>query len=298
MNLNALWSTLMESVEPLSDFALDKAVAAFNLEPGDMTWLWAIALFDAEPFSTAAYMRIRPYGSARINETRFASAVERNILSVNTQNEFRATEKGKELIVKFMRTADESITHLQPIPSAKLQKLADHGKRLVEASLATPEPPSRFGMIRYYKNIHPGQDAQRLRLVLHYVASLSQYRDASHLAAWQDHNLAGHVWSALTSIWRREANTLEALHEEMGTSVFTRGEILEAVHNLKQRGWIEDESGTYQTTVEGGKLRQEAEDVTDRLFFAPWVCLNEAELEELSELAGQLCDELKKPDGQ
>jgi DNA-binding PadR family transcriptional regulator len=263
-----------------------------------MTWLWAIALFDAEPFSTAAYMRIRPYGSARMNTTRFASAAERNILSVNTQNEYQATDKGKELIVKFMRTADASITHLQPLSSAKLQKLADYGKRLVEASLAAPEPPSHFGMTRYYKNIHPGQDAQWLRLVLHYVASLSQYRDASHLAAWQDLNLAGHVWSALTSIWRDEANTLEALHTEMGASVFTRDEISGALHDLVNRGWIEEKAGAYQTTPEGGKLRQEAEDETDRLFFGPWACLTQTELEELSQLAGQLRDGLKKPEGQ
>ena len=297
MNLKTIWSALMESIEPLSDFALDKALAELNLEPGDITWLWAIALFEGEPFSTAAYMRIRPYGSARVNEARFVSAVKRNILSVNTQNEYQVTEKGKDLMVKFMRTADAAITHLQPIPIAELQKIADYAERLVEASLAALEPPSHFGMTHYYKNMHPGQDTQLPRLIVHYVGTLSQHRDSSHLASWQDHNLAGYAWSAFTSIWRNEANTFDALHKEMGASVFTREDISEVIHTLKQHGWIEEEADTYRTTAEGGRIRQEAEDVTDRLFFIPWSCLSESELEELFDLAKQLRDGLKKQEG-
>jgi hypothetical protein len=33
---------------------------------------------------------------------------------------------------------------------------------------------------------------------------------------------------------------------------------------------------------------------TERLFFLPWSCLNESELEELASLAGQLRDGLKQ----
>jgi len=294
MNLNALWSTLMESVEPLSDFALDKAVAELELETGGMTWLWAISLFGSDPFSTAAYMRIRPYGSVRVNEERFTSAVKQGILSVNSQNEYLPTEKGKHFINKFFHVAEASIAHLQPIPSAELQKIADYTKRLVEASLAAPEPPSRFGMICYYRNMQPSRDTQLPRLIVHYVGTLSQYRDASHLAAWQDHNLAGYAWSALTSIWREEANTPEALHEEMGPSGFTRDEIMQALHDLTGRGWIEERSGKYQTTAEGKRIRQEAEDLTDQLFFQPWNCLNETEQKDLLDLARQLRDGLKE----
>ena len=45
----------------------------------------------------------------------------------------------------------------------------------------------------------------------------------------------------------------------------------------------------------GGKgLCEEAEALTDQYFFAPWSCLNESELDELSRLASQLRDGLKK----
>lgn len=294
MNLNTLWSALMEAVEPLSNFALDQATAELDLEPGWITWLWGYSLFGPEPFSTAAYMRIRPYGSRRVNEARFASAVRQDLLTVNTKNEYLLSEKGKHLMNRILQAADTSITHLQPIPVAELQKLADYGKRLVEASLAAPEPPSKSGMLRYYKYVHPGEEAQSLRLILHYLASLDQYRGASHLAAWQDHNMEGHVWSVLTSIWRDEANTLEALHAEMGPSVFKRDEILGALHDLVNRSWIEEETGTFQTTAEGRRIRQAAEDLTDQLFFHPWDCLNETEQKDLLDLATQLRNGLKE----
>lgn len=293
MNLNTLWSAMMDSIEPLSDLALEQAATELHLEPGDITWLWAICLFDPEPFSTAAYMQIRPYGSTRVNEIRFAFAVRQDILTLNSQNEYLPTEKGRLVTNRFLHAADASIAHLTPIPMSELQKMADYGKRLVEASLAAPEPPSKFGTIRYYKNVHPGQDAQLLRLVLHYVATLSQYRDASHLAAWQNHNMAGYAWSVLTSIWRDEANTLEALHEEIGQTVFTRDEITEALRDLMKRGWIEEKSEQYQTTIEGKRIRQAAEELTDHYFFHPWACLNETEQADLLSLAIQLHDGLK-----
>ena len=97
----------------------------------------------------------------------------------------------------------------------------------------------------------------------------------------------------LTSIWRNEANTLDALHEEMGSSVFTREEVSQALHDLTTRNWIEENAGRYQTTVEGKRIREQAEKLTDRYFFRPWGCLNDTEEEDLQGLAIQLHDGLK-----
>jgi hypothetical protein len=43
-----------------------------------------------------------------------------------------------------------------------------------------------------------------------------------------------------------------------------------------------------QITSAGKQVRAEVEAETERLFFAPWSCLNESELEELASLASQL----------
>lgn len=296
MNLNTIWSALEESYELLFTYAFhkfDERTAELGLELGWRTWIQAIWVFDSEPFSTETYMRFVSYGSERVNEARFAHATKQGFLAVHSENEYQSTEKGKHVAKQIAQKAEVSLVHLQPMPAAGLQKILGYGRRLIEACLAAPEPPSKFTITRYYQNMHPDQGASLLRLFVHYFATLDQYRGAAHLDSWQDHNLAGYVWSVLTSIWRDEANTLETLHEEMGASVFSRDEILGALQNLTKRGWIEEESRIYRTTPEGGRIRQEAEELTDRYFFPPWACLNETEQADLLNLATQLHAGLK-----
>lgn len=297
MNLNAIWSALIEGFEPLGNSEMEKTANELGVKDGWSALLWASWIFDSEPFSTETFMRVRPYGLARVIEERFAEAAKQGLLSVHPANEYQRAEKGEYFAEQVLRSGEDAIAHLEPVPPAELQKILDYAKRLVKATFDMPEPPSKFAMTSYYKNLQSGQDAPLLRTVLHYVGTLEQHRGAAHIASWESHNIKGHTWSAFTSIWRREANTLDALHQEMGTSVFTRDEILDTLHDLKQRGWIEEEAGTFQATAEGGRIRQEAEDVTDRLFFVTWACLNQTELEELASLASQLRDGLKNLEG-
>lgn len=159
MNLNQIWSVLEECFEPLSEHGFPvwaKTAAELGLEPGWMTWVAAIWIFSSEPFSTKAFMRVLSYGSASVNEARFASAVNQGVLVVTSEKEYRTTEKGKRLADQILQAGDASIAHLQPMPSAEFQKLLGFHKRLVEASLAAPEPPAKFGVTHYYRNMHPG----------------------------------------------------------------------------------------------------------------------------------------------
>ena len=293
MNLNTIWDSLVEGFYPLGNSEMEKTANELGIGDGWATLLWAAWIFDSEPFSTETFMRIRPYGLARLIETRFASATKQGFLAVNSKNEYLCTEKGTKFAEQVTRSGEEAIAGLEPVPAVTLQKLLDYAKRLVDETFDTPEPPSKFAMTRYYKNVHLVEETSLLHLLLH-LGTLDQYRGAAHIASWESHNLKGYEWSAFTSIWRNEANTLDALHEEMGATAFTREEVSEALHNLVSRGWIEEKTGAYKTTAEGGKVRQESEDMTDRLFFIPWSCLNESELDELSSLAGQLRDGLKQ----
>lgn len=83
MNLNAIWSALEESYALLGDYgypAMDKAAEEFALAPDYFTWVTAVWLFGSETFSAAQYMRMFPYGLARVNEVRFAYAAQKGYL--------------------------------------------------------------------------------------------------------------------------------------------------------------------------------------------------------------------------
>jgi hypothetical protein len=92
---------------------------------------------------------------------------------------------------------------------------------------------------------------------------------------------------------RGEALTFDELHEKTSGRGVTREVHAADVQELARRGWADDASGKIQITVAGKQVRAEVEAETERLFFAPWSCLNESELEELSNLASQLRDKLK-----
>jgi hypothetical protein len=72
------------------------------------------------------------------------------------------------------------------------------------------------------------------------------------------------------------------LFAEFSAPLFSREAIAQDALDLVERGWVQEEAGVYQVTQAGHRTRQEAEELTNRLFFAPWSCLNQAEIEDLS----------------
>src|SRR5690606_15057020 len=123
---------------------------------------------------------------------------------------------------------------------------------------------------------------------------LAAYRDDCYIATWNAHGVEGHAWETLDFLSHGEAVTFDDLHEKLNRRGVTREVHAEDVQELARRGWADDASGKIQITSAGKQVRAGVEAETERLFFAPWSSLNESELEELSRLASQLRDGLKK----
>ena len=66
-----------------------------------------------------------------------------------------------------------------------------------------------------------------------------------------------------------------------------------AFAELVTRGWATAENGKYLITDLGKNTRQEAEDVTDQLFYAPLKAFTEAETKELKNLLEKLAEVVK-----
>ena len=270
MDLNSVWTVLDESFDPLNNDAYSvwqKIATEQGLEPGWITWVSALFVFGSDPFTTAGFIRLFPYGSVRVLEARFALAVKHGILIASSENEYHATEKGMDWRKQLIHAATESVAHLQPILTADLQK---------------------------FKNNHPHDGELMLRIFIHYFGTLDKYRGNAHLATWKHYNIEGNRWEVLTYVWRGEINTLEKLCNELSFRGITRDEYAEILQELVERGWVKETSGEYQLTAEGKRIREEAEALTDKYFFAPWSCLSESELEELSSLSTQLREGLRE----
>lgn len=152
-----------------------------------------------------------------------------------------------------------------------------------------PIPPPHFFIS------HKKEDYQRFgaiypleRFVVRF-GELSAYRDDSHIAAWQAHNIEGHAWEVLTYLWRGEFASADTWYEKLGFRRIPHEIYSRDLEELAARGWAQEEGGDYHMTAEGKRNRQEADEMTDRYFFAPWACLSEKEQADLFNLATRGC---------
>ncbi|MCC6499980.1 MAG: hypothetical protein IT313_06900 [Anaerolineales bacterium] len=300
MNLNSIWSVLEESSEILFDGyaypAADVAAQELSLPPDHYNWVTALWLFDTQSFTVAQYMRCFPYGLAQANAERFASAVQGGYLASDGDGTYRATESGSAAATRLIQAGEEVMVALTPMPKASLRALGNLLARISDAALHLPEPPAHV-LIKAKRDLYQrtGTFAMLEGFVAH-CALLEGRRDDCYIATWKAHGVEGHAWETLDFLSHGDAVTFDDLHKKLSRRGVTEEVHAGDVKELVRRGWAEEGSGVYQITPKGKQVRAEVEAETERLFFAPWACLNESELEELSSLASQLRDGLRNLD--
>lgn len=301
MNLKSTWSALEESSEILFGNyaypAADKAAEALALPPDFYSWVTALWLLDTKPFTVAQFMRYFPYGLAQANEERFDSAVQGGYLASDGQGAYRATELGRTAALHLMQAGEEVMAALTPMPQESLQRLGELLARISDAAFHSPEPPAHV-LIIAKRDLY--QRTGTFAVLEGFVAQcllLEGHRDDCYFATWSAHGVQGHTWEVLDCLSQNDALTFDELHDKTSRRGVTEEVHAEDVKELARRGWVDDASGRIQITAAGKQVRAEVEAETERLFFAPWVCLSESELEELSSLASRLRDGLRNEQG-
>jgi hypothetical protein len=295
MNLNSIWSALEDVYDILGGYgfaAMDKAATEIELKPDWSTWLFAIWLFGSEPITTANFMRIFPYGLASHNEERFVSAVQHSYLVSDGKNGYTPTEFGMKAAHKVWRAAGDSLAALKPMPEAQMEKAFGYLARLGDAALSSPEPPSHYFMAHKRENYQHFEVLYPLERFVVLFGELAAYRDDMYTATWSAQRVEGHAWDMLDLLSNGETLTFDDLHKKLSRRGVTEEVHAGDVRELIGREWVEEGSGVYQITSAGKQVRAEVEAETERLFFQPWSCLNESELNELASLASQLRDGL------
>jgi predicted transcriptional regulator len=271
---------------------MDRVATTLKL-PQWQGWLLLALVFDPEPVS-ATRLRVRsPYTSARLFNERLANASEEGFLVpvAGIEKEYRLTDLGRQAAKRVIGAAYAKMATLQPMPPTEMEHLADLLFRLVISCLTAPEPPGKW-CITHSRRIDPGKNAFVVARIDQYLSDLASYRDDAHLAAWQPYEIEGYAWEAFTYLWRREATTLDGLYQKLARRGHSRDEYGQAIEDLVKRDWVVERSGEYQVTTQGKEIRQTAEEITDRYFYAPWSCLSQDEIEDLQTLLMRLRDSL------
>jgi hypothetical protein len=290
-----LWPHVWDTLDALTAHygpAIDNAAAELGIPHGEWYgWLMAARIFEPEPIS-AARLNVR---SAYTAPSKLAAALEKGaalgLLEERGPGEYGLTQAGRAGVQRLIDTAREVMSGLRPLPEDDLLRLAGLLQRIVEASLIAPEPPGKW-CLSIERHYDPGASAPVMHRLDQYLSDLLAYRDDSHLAAWQRHDVSGQAWEAFSVIWRSPAMTLDELSEKLARRGYTEADYELAVGQIEALGWIEADKGGYWTTEQGDAVRDEVEALTDRYFYAPWDCLDESEIAALRELLVRLRDAL------
>jgi len=274
------WGALTAHYGP----AINHAAEELGIPLGEWYgWLMAAYLFEPEPVS-ARRLHIRAaYRSPAQLEAYLAKGVHLGLLEPAGAGEYRLTEAGRAGVEHLIESAYAAMASLRPLPEGDLRRLAGLLRRLVDANLATPESPGKW-CLRIARKYDPGVEAPVMELLDQYLSDLSAYRDDAHLASWRHHGVSGQVWETLTMVWRHEVKTLDELCVRLQRRGFAREDYALALQELVERGWLAQDGENYSVTARGDALRTEAEEATNRYFYAAWDCLTEAEIADLRDL--------------
>jgi DNA-binding MarR family transcriptional regulator/DNA-binding HxlR family transcriptional regulator len=277
--------------------AMQQARDAAGMQQADWWPVFVLSYADQRPVSSAYIHQLTPYVSLAGLDQRLADAASRGLIQQTDNHAFRLTELGRRALHGALEAAWVVMAKLEPLPADDLRRLTDLLKQVVDASLAAPQPRDKRHLA-VSRSVDPGDDAPLVARVDQYLTDLVLFRDDVHPAAWREYNVDGPAWEVFTLIWAGDATTLADLEDKLANRRHPPQLIAQALQDLGARGWVARHNGGYAVTDEGRRLRQEAEDETDRLFYAPWSTLGDAEIEELRGLLARLRDQAQPREAQ
>ncbi|MBN1200946.1 MAG: hypothetical protein JXJ20_03725 [Anaerolineae bacterium] len=280
-----------QTIVPQYQPGVQQKVDELKLKGNEWYFLIVSQDFEPETISTARFIERGPYGAARAFEKGLKALVDKGLLEPAGDGEYRITDAGHEAIDSVLDTMYARLAELKPLPVGDLKRLADLLLRVVNACVDAPEPENKL-CITVNRSSDPGEEGLPLLRLLQYVSDLRTFRDDAHMAAWRPYGVSGPAWEAFTFIWRDEVHTPDELAEKLSYRALSADDYAQALDTLVGKGWLAASDGQYVITEQGKALRQEAEDVTDRYFYAPWAVLSGAELVELAGLLTRLRDSL------
>lgn len=285
LNKSEIWSVAQDIATAFSPFyqrQMNRALREGN------AWLHYFPAFIAqgvfpEALALDRYHDRIPYSTRDTLRNNLEAAVEGGILERTGENVYKITVRGTAGISAGFKAAHKQLHHLQPLPSDELARLTGYLQRIVEMTLAAPEPADKIALLTS-RWTDPGEDASFVARLDQYITDLNHYRDDAHVAAWQPYGVGGQVWEVFTYVWREEFSNATGAVEYLSGRGYTTEDYQTAFQELVAKGWLAEKEGEFTITEAGRRLREDAEAETDRLFFSGWGVLSESELADMNDL--------------
>lgn len=270
--------------------------AAGELEGFDLYFVEVATLLGPEAIGVAHIYKRAPYANPDGHRERIESTLSRGWLERSGDSGYVDSEKGSDLYMKYIQAYKERFAEVESLPAIDLQRLS----ALLDVVISVAEqytdvldkPALQLSLSEIIDD-----DTSTLQKILTQAIQLLAYRDDAHVASWSPHKIDGITWEALSDIWAGEISTSEELVEKRPGRQYTKEDYESALKELARKGWTKNIEGAYTLTEEGRRVREEAEELTNDYYDAPWTILNDAEDYEAQGLIAKLI-EMHEPEPQ
>ena len=290
-----VWNNAVEVMQAFAPYYQKEAVQ--KIEDAHARDVWFVLLLtrgaEPQPLTLDYYQKINPYSSPLRLAEQIEQALSEGFLEEETPGNYRLSLPGRSALDAFFDTAHAGLSQVPTLPTAEMNRLAQLLANIVKATEVAPKPQQKISLASSRWS-DPGNGSPAAVKVDQYITDLLRYRDDAHHAAWQPTGVKGLEWESLTLVWKDEANTAAQLEEKLARRGYSENDYAAALHSLAQRNWLAGQDGQFQLTTEGKRIRDNAEDETDRLFYTGWAVLNKSDLAVLDDLLGDLKELLQK----
>ncbi|UCG26149.1 MAG: hypothetical protein JSW55_09265 [Chloroflexota bacterium] len=288
-----IYSSMGDTLQAFSPFYREAMIKWLRQSEAPDNWfaLNIVRANDPEPFSLDQLLEINPYSAISSQRERYEALAAKGFLEVVSEDSFKLTDRGREIVEGFFRLAHEELAEVEALPAEEMDQLADLLERVVMNTLESDEPAKKPALLAS-RWTDQGPSAPATVRIDQYVTDLVRYRDDAHIAAWQPAGLDGRTWEALTFIWRGEATLAADLSDRLSSRGYGEEDYAASLDLLLEKGWIEADGDRVQITDAGKAIRQMAEDETNRIHHVGLQALNQEELLHLDKSLTRLNERL------
>ncbi len=279
---------IVQALPPTTQQAMMALVESYEVEPRDVFhFIYVVENFDASALSTAHYQKRDPFDHPHIVDAFLTESEANGFLQKNHDGTLRITEKGVKVRQKRWNILNAALADLALLPEATLTQLNGMLARVVaETAVATTKEAAwAFHTRRQHGLRPPVEPLSPLAQFIELRMDLGAFRDDAHLASWREqHAVSPHAWEILGELWQGGTTLLDALLSKLNRRGFSQEETAVALDELVGAGWVKQKQQAFQLTSEGHAVRQDAEETTNNIFYAPWSVLSSSELENMQTL--------------
>ncbi len=223
-----------------------------------------------EPMTLERMRQRNPYTRKEKLLTGIQNLKEADFLDSNAV----VTDKANDAYQSLLDAQDTIASELTLVSQEDLQLVSDYLERIHD-EIAKLDAPC------FKDSSNKPLPTTMVHRIYYLIARLAAWRDDAHIQAWQHLEIDGHTYETFSLVWDGTATNAEKLLEARAGRGYDESEWQATLDKLVNKGWLVKGDNGYEVSAEGKTIRDDVEEKTDDIFYAPFAILGATKIEHL-----------------